>query len=123
MHDMISMPAQVSPFREHFRPLAVECCRPRNRKRDRFNARPLHATAVLLLVVPSLCGQVWELRGMDHTVNPQSRATYSRQSGRLLDLCMVDNSHSVASASSDGTVHVRSGGAPCTSGGEGYRAC
>ncbi|CAN0519992.1 unnamed protein product, partial [Ectocarpus sp. 8 AP-2014] len=50
--------------------------------------------------------KVWELRGMDHTVNPQSRATYSRQSGRLLDLCMVDNSHSVASASSDGTVHV-----------------
>jgi len=44
---------------------------------------------------------------MDHTVSPQSRATYSRQDGRLLDLCMVDNSHSVASASSDGTVHVR----------------
>lgn len=53
------------------------------------------------------CFQVWELRGMDHTVSPQSRATYSRQGGRLLDLCMVDNSHSVASASSDGTVHVR----------------
>lgn len=51
--------------------------------------------------------QVWELRGMDHTVSPQSRATYSSQTGRLLDLCMVDNSHSVASASSDGTVHVR----------------
>eukprot|EP00903_Cladosiphon_okamuranus_P008555 g8210.t1 len=50
--------------------------------------------------------KVWELRGMDHTVSPQSRATYSRQGGRLLDLCMVDNSHSVASASSDGTVHV-----------------
>lgn len=46
---------------------------------------------------------------MDHTVSPQSRATYSRQGGRLLDLCMVDNSHSVASASSDGTVHVRGG--------------
>lgn len=44
---------------------------------------------------------------MDHTVSAQSRATYSRQGGRLLDLCMVDNSHSVASASSDGTVHVR----------------
>ncbi|CAM9305018.1 unnamed protein product, partial [Hapterophycus canaliculatus] len=50
--------------------------------------------------------KVWELRGMDHTVSAQSRATYSRQGGRLLDLCMVDNSHSVASASSDGTVHV-----------------
>ena len=47
---------------------------------------------------------------MDHTVSPQSRATYSRQGGRLLDLCMVDNSHSVASASSDGTVHVRETG-------------
>ena len=45
---------------------------------------------------------------MDHTVSPQSRATYSKQGGRLLDLCMVDNSHSVASASSDGTVHVSS---------------
>ena len=50
---------------------------------------------------------------MEHTVNPQSRATYARQSGRLLDLCMVDNSHSVASASSDGTVHVRGSLARC----------
>ncbi|CAN0183346.1 unnamed protein product, partial [Hapterophycus canaliculatus] len=50
--------------------------------------------------------KVWDLRGMGHTVNAQSRATHSRQGGRILDLCMVD-SHSVASASSDGTVHVR----------------
>lgn len=50
---------------------------------------------------------------MDHTVSPQSRATYSRQGGRLLDLCMVDNSHSVASASSDGTVHVSGTRACC----------
>lgn len=52
---------------------------------------------------------------MEHTVSPQSRATYSRQGGKLLDLCIVDNSHSVASASSDGTVHVRSWIAFCQS--------
>lgn len=79
-------------------------------------------TAVLLLccraaVLPCGAMKVWELRGMDHTVCPQSRATYSRQGGRLLDLCMVDNSHSVASASSDGTVHVRGQGG---GGGGGY---
>ncbi|CAN0593049.1 unnamed protein product, partial [Laminaria digitata] len=60
----------------------------------------------IFLLFSRSSGQVWELRGMDHTVSPLSRATYSRQGGRLLDLCMVDNSHSVASASSDGTVHV-----------------
>lgn len=59
---------------------------------------------------PPIARQVWELRGMDHTISPQSRATYSQQSGMLLDACMVDNSHSVASASSDGTVHVRGRG-------------
>ncbi|CAN0407132.1 unnamed protein product, partial [Discosporangium mesarthrocarpum] len=50
--------------------------------------------------------KVWELRGMDHNVSPQARVSYTQQGGRVLDACMVDNSHSVASASSNGTIHV-----------------
>ena len=39
-------------------------------------------------------------------VGLKSRLTYSGQSGMVTDLCMCDNSHSVASASSNGSVHV-----------------
>ncbi|CAN0001344.1 unnamed protein product, partial [Phaeothamnion confervicola] len=50
--------------------------------------------------------RVWELRGLDHNVAPASRVTYAQQGGRIVDACMCEGSHSVASASSDGTVHV-----------------
>ncbi|CAM9936869.1 unnamed protein product, partial [Hapterophycus canaliculatus] len=47
--------------------------------------------------------KAWELGGMDHTVNTQSCATY--KAGLSGILCMKANPLSVASASSDGTVH------------------
>jgi len=51
--------------------------------------------------------KIWELRGIDQNICPKSALTYTRQQGgRILDVTMCDNSHSVASASSDGTVHV-----------------
>lgn len=51
-------------------------------------------------------GQIWELRGTDAGLLQRSSLTYARQGGRILDLTMCDNSHSFASASSEGSVHV-----------------
>ena len=56
--------------------------------------------------------RVWELRQLEDAVDLQSSLTYSghfNQSGhpvRVNDVCIVENSHSVASASSNGSVHV-----------------
>jgi phosphoinositide-3-kinase, regulatory subunit 4 len=50
--------------------------------------------------------QIWELRGSDQNVFPRSALTYSDQGGRIVDLTMCENSHSVASASTNGTLHV-----------------
>lgn len=50
--------------------------------------------------------KIWDLRGLESNVSPRSALTYSRQGGRILDVTMVDNTHSIASASSNGTVHV-----------------
>lgn len=50
--------------------------------------------------------KLWSIRSMLHSVNQGSRCTYDGQGGVLTDMIVLDNSHSVAAASSNGTVHV-----------------
>ncbi|TMW55206.1 hypothetical protein Poli38472_013097 [Pythium oligandrum] len=50
--------------------------------------------------------KLWSIRSMNHSINQGSRSTYDGQAGVLTDMVVLDNSHSVASASSNGTVHV-----------------
>lgn len=50
--------------------------------------------------------KLWSIRSMQHSINQGSRCTYDGQGGVLTDMIVLDNSHSVASASSNGSVHV-----------------
>jgi len=50
--------------------------------------------------------RIWETRALDRIVAPRSRAAYSKQGGALTGGTMLDNSHSVATASTNGTLHV-----------------
>jgi serine/threonine protein kinase len=50
--------------------------------------------------------KIWESRRLQREVGLKSRLTYSTQGGQITDICMCDNSHSVASASTNGSVHV-----------------
>ena len=56
--------------------------------------------------------RIWELRQMEDAIDLQSSLTYSGHSmpdgskSRVNDICIVENSHSVASAASNGSVHV-----------------
>eukprot|EP00953_Heterococcus_sp_UTEX-ZZ885_P040499 20692-Heterococcus_DN1.PRE.1 len=46
--------------------------------------------------------KIWELRGIEQSIRPQSRITYSAQGGQLTDVCAVDGTHSLATASTNG---------------------
>ncbi|TYZ60520.1 hypothetical protein PybrP1_009298 [[Pythium] brassicae (nom. inval.)] len=50
--------------------------------------------------------KLWSIRSMQHSINQGSRCTYDGQGGVLTDMIVLENSHSVASASSSGSVHV-----------------
>jgi serine/threonine protein kinase/WD40 repeat protein len=50
--------------------------------------------------------KLWSIRSMQHSVNQGSRCTYDGQGGVLTDMMVMDNSHSVAASSSNGSVHV-----------------
>jgi phosphoinositide-3-kinase regulatory subunit 4 len=50
--------------------------------------------------------KLWSIRSLQHSINQGSRCTYDGQGGVLTDMAVIDNSHSVASASSNGSVHV-----------------
>ena len=51
--------------------------------------------------------KVWELRNIEQAVDLKSVVTYNGQrSNRINDVCLIENSHSVATASSEGSVHV-----------------
>lgn len=50
--------------------------------------------------------KLWSIRSMQHSINQGSRCTYDGQGGVLTDMVVLENSHSVASASSNGSVHV-----------------
>eukprot|EP01035_Chromulina_nebulosa_P016924 gene16924-22415_t len=50
--------------------------------------------------------KIWQVKGLDKVAFPRSVATYNKHTGAVLDVVTIDNSHSVASASDDGTLHV-----------------
>ena len=55
--------------------------------------------------------RVWELRQIENTVDLQSSLTYAGHSSddinvRVNDLCVIENSHSVVSAASNGSIHA-----------------
>ncbi|KAG5180485.1 WD40-repeat-containing domain protein, partial [Tribonema minus] len=50
--------------------------------------------------------KVWELRGLEQSIRPRSHVTYAQQGAPLLDACIVEGSHSIATAASNGSVHV-----------------
>jgi len=50
--------------------------------------------------------RLWISAGLDEGYGIRPRLTYSSQGGCIADLCVVQNTHSIASASSEGSVHV-----------------
>lgn len=50
--------------------------------------------------------KIWQIRGIDRVAFPRSSATYSKHKGSILDVCHIENSHTVATASDDGSIHV-----------------
>lgn len=50
--------------------------------------------------------KVWSTRNLDRNSFPRSAATYRQHESEVLDLTHIENSHSIASASSDGAIHV-----------------
>ncbi len=51
---------------------------------------------------------VWEVKGIEHgaNLNPQPQVTYNGQHGRILDVCVIEESQALATVSSEGSVHV-----------------
>ncbi len=51
---------------------------------------------------------VWEVEGIEKQINqsPQPQVTYIGQRGRILDVCVIEGSQSLATVSSEGSVHV-----------------
>ncbi|CAK4717138.1 hypothetical protein LEN26_006490 [Aphanomyces euteiches] len=50
--------------------------------------------------------KIWSVKGLSHSINPSSRGTYDARGGVLTDMVVCDHSHSIATSSSNGTVHV-----------------
>ena len=50
--------------------------------------------------------KVWQMKGIERHAFPKSALTYRRHKGKIIDMTMVENSHSVATCSDDGSIHV-----------------
>ncbi|RHZ10140.1 hypothetical protein DYB31_001080, partial [Aphanomyces astaci] len=50
--------------------------------------------------------KIWSVKGLAHGSNPSSRGTYEAQGGVLTDMVVLDHSHSIATSSATGSVHV-----------------
>ncbi|KDO29848.1 hypothetical protein SPRG_04931 [Saprolegnia parasitica CBS 223.65] len=50
--------------------------------------------------------KLWSVRSLAHSINQGSRGTYDAQGGVLTDMVVCENSHSLATSSSNGSVHV-----------------
>eukprot|EP00605_Chrysophyceae_sp_TOSAG23-4_P002541 GSChrysophyteH1.ASY1.ANO1.2806.1 assembled CDS len=50
--------------------------------------------------------KIWQLSGLDRTSLPRSSLTYRKHRAPVLDLCSIENSHSMASADAHGSIHV-----------------
>lgn len=50
--------------------------------------------------------KVWDCQRLEKNVTNRSRLTYSSQGGKITSIAICDNSHSIASGSDSGSVHV-----------------
>ena len=50
--------------------------------------------------------KIWDCQKFKQSINVSSQFTYSSQASPILDLTICDSSHSIASCSKDGSVHV-----------------
>jgi len=50
--------------------------------------------------------KIWDCQRLEKNIANRSRLTYSSQGGRIKSVCICENSHSVASASSNGSIHI-----------------
>eukprot|EP01118_Nematostelium_gracile_P001600 TRINITY_DN11662_c0_g1_i1.p2 TRINITY_DN11662_c0_g1~~TRINITY_DN11662_c0_g1_i1.p2 ORF type:complete len:387 (-),score=48.99 TRINITY_DN11662_c0_g1_i1:8-1168(-) len=50
--------------------------------------------------------KIWDCQRLEKNVTNRSRLTYSSQKGKIKGLTICENSHSVATGSDDGTIHV-----------------
>lgn len=50
--------------------------------------------------------KVWSIRGIDRLAFPKSCFTYNKHNASILDITMIENSHSVATSSDDGVLHI-----------------
>ena len=53
-----------------------------------------------------MTAKVWQVRGIDRVAFPRSVLTYNKHAGAVTDAVSIENSHSVATSSDDGSVHV-----------------
>lgn len=74
--------------------------------------------------------KIWQAKNIDRVAFPRSVLTYNQHKGAVVDITVVENSHSLASVSDDGAVHVwrvdvassgggGAGGAAASGGGDG----
>eukprot|EP01041_Mallomonas_annulata_P005779 gene5779-11677_t len=50
--------------------------------------------------------KIWQLSGLDKAAFPRSSMTYTGHEGKVMDIVAIENSHSMASCSDDGSIHV-----------------
>lgn len=50
--------------------------------------------------------KIWQTRNLDRMAFPRSVLTYTKHRGAVLDMTAIENSHSLATASDDGAIHV-----------------
>lgn len=50
--------------------------------------------------------KVWQVKGLDRVAFPRSAMTYTKHAGAVIDAVYIENSHSIATSSDDGSVHV-----------------
>ena len=50
--------------------------------------------------------RVWQISGLENNAYPRSALTYAMHTGRLTDVTTIENSHSVATACENGSIHV-----------------
>eukprot|EP01038_Epipyxis_sp_PR26KG_P008875 gene8875-11972_t len=50
--------------------------------------------------------KIWQTRNLERVAFPRSVATYSNHRGAIIDMTPLENSHSMATASDDGSLHI-----------------
>lgn len=50
--------------------------------------------------------RIWDCSRLERNVTNRSRATYSQQGGRIKCLTFIQDTHSIAAASDNGSIHV-----------------